>query len=116
MLGCLLEPLEQWRRVAPRAAADEGNKTGGSGTSSSSLSPYASGDLQNNQKRSKQLILVFFSFLFMDLFVSILDLFFSWFLLLLCLRRPAGKWASVDGCAATGGQSVQRRAGRGRRG
>jgi len=52
--------LEQWRRVAPRAAADEGNKTGGSGTSSSSLSPYAGGDLQNNQKRSKQLILVFF--------------------------------------------------------
>jgi hypothetical protein len=102
VLGSLLEPLEQWRRVAPRAAADEGNKT--------------SGDLQNNQKRSKQLILVFLSFLFMDLFVSILDLFFSWFLLLLCLRRPAGKWASVDGCAATGGQSVQRRAGRGRRG
>jgi hypothetical protein len=63
VLGCLLEPLEQWRRVAPRAAADEGNKTGGSGTSSSSLSPYASGDLQNNQKRSKQLILVFFFFL-----------------------------------------------------
>jgi len=49
-----------WRRVSSRAASDEGNKTGGSGTSSSSLSPYAGGDLQNNQKRSKQLILVFF--------------------------------------------------------
>jgi len=55
--------LEQWRRVAPLAAADEGNKTGGSGTSSSSLSPYAGGDLQNNQKRSKQLILVLSFFL-----------------------------------------------------
>jgi hypothetical protein len=52
--------LEQWRRVVPRAAADEGNETGGSGMSSSSLSPYASGDLQNTQKHNKQLILVFF--------------------------------------------------------
>jgi hypothetical protein len=48
--------LEQWRR----AAADEGNETGGSRMSSSSLSPYASGDLQNTQKHNKQLILVFF--------------------------------------------------------
>jgi hypothetical protein len=64
--------LEQWRRVVPRAtatgvgsraAADEGDKTGGSGTSSSSLSPYAGGDLQNNRKHNKQLILIFLSFL-----------------------------------------------------
>jgi len=26
VLGSLLESLEQWRRVAPRAVADEGNK------------------------------------------------------------------------------------------
>lgn len=47
-----------WRRVASRAA-DEGNNTGGSETSSSSLSPYAGGDLQNNQKHNRQLILIF---------------------------------------------------------
>jgi hypothetical protein len=54
--------LEQWRRFVPRAAADEGYKTGGSGTSSSSLSPYADGDLQNNRKHNRQLILIFISF------------------------------------------------------
>jgi hypothetical protein len=55
--------LEQWRCIVPRAAADEGDKTGGSRTSSSSLSPYAGGDLQNNQKHNRQLILIFLSFL-----------------------------------------------------
>jgi hypothetical protein len=35
-------------------------ETGGSGPSSSSLSPYAGGDLQNKQERSKQLILLVF--------------------------------------------------------
>jgi len=44
---------EQWRRVGSRAAADEGVRTGGSGTSSSSLSPYAGGDLQNNRKHNR---------------------------------------------------------------
>jgi hypothetical protein len=44
--------------VGSCAAADEGNKTGGSGTSSSSLSPYTSGDLQNNRKHNRQLILI----------------------------------------------------------
>jgi hypothetical protein len=34
----------------------------GSGTSSSSLSPYAGGDLQNNQKYNRQLILIFLYF------------------------------------------------------
>jgi hypothetical protein len=55
--------LEQGRRVGSRVAADEGDRTGGSGTSSSSLSPYAGGDLQNNRKHNKQLILIFLSFL-----------------------------------------------------
>jgi hypothetical protein len=75
--GSLLEPLEQWRRVAQRATATggawihapppmKGTESGESGTSSSSLPPYAGGDLQNNQERSKQLILLFF--LFLDLF------------------------------------------------
>jgi len=36
--------LEQWRHVGSRAAANEGNKTGGSGTSSSSLSSYTDGE------------------------------------------------------------------------
>jgi hypothetical protein len=58
-----------WLRVSSRTATDEGTKTSGSRMSSSSLSPYAGGDLQNNQKRSKQLILVF-SFLFTDLFTT----------------------------------------------
>jgi len=49
-----------WRHMGSRAAADEGGKTGGLGMSSSSLSPYASGDLQNNQKHHMQLILIFF--------------------------------------------------------
>jgi hypothetical protein len=53
---------EQWRRVGSRVAADEGDRTGGSGTSSSSLSPYAGGDLQNNRKHNRQLILIFLSF------------------------------------------------------
>jgi nitrate reductase gamma subunit len=48
-----------WRRLSSRAAADKGNKTSGSRTSSSSLSLYTDDDLQNNQKHSKQLILVF---------------------------------------------------------
>jgi hypothetical protein len=48
--------------VGSRAAADEGDRTGGSGTSSSSLSPYAGGDLQNNRKHNRQLILIFLSF------------------------------------------------------
>jgi len=109
--------LEQWRRVVPLAAADEGNETGGSGTSSSSLSPYASGDLQNTQKRNKQLILVFF-FLVHG---SVCFHFRSAFLLVSpssLFRRPTGEWVSVDGCAAAGGRSMQRRAcgwGRGRR-
>jgi hypothetical protein len=51
--------LRHWQRVGSRAAADEGNKTGGSGMSSSSLSPYAGGDLQNNRKHYRQLILIF---------------------------------------------------------
>jgi len=34
----------------------------GSGMSSSSLSPYAGGDLQNNQKYNRQLILIFLYF------------------------------------------------------
>ena len=48
-----------WRRVGSRAAADEGNKTSVSGTSSSSLSPNTGGDLQNNRKYNTQLILIF---------------------------------------------------------
>jgi hypothetical protein len=39
-------------------------ETGGLGTSSSSLSPCAGGDLQQQQKRNNQLILVFISFVF----------------------------------------------------
>jgi hypothetical protein len=72
--------------MGSRAAADEGGKTGGSGMSSSSLSPYASGDLQNNQKHHRQLILIFF-LCFQSFFLSLLlrfgsaslsvDLFFS---------------------------------------
>jgi hypothetical protein len=39
-----LKLQKQWRHVAPRATTDEGNKTGGSGMSSSSLSSYAIGE------------------------------------------------------------------------
>jgi hypothetical protein len=49
-------------------------ETGGSGTSSSSLSPYAGGDLQNKQERSKQLILLVFfrsAFLLCSLFLPV---------------------------------------------
>jgi len=53
---------EQWRCVGSRAATDEGERTGGSGTSSFSLSPYADGDLQNNRKHNRLLILIFLSF------------------------------------------------------
>jgi len=49
-----------WQRLSSRTAADKGNKTSGLRTSSSSLSLYTDDDLQNNQKHSKQLILVFF--------------------------------------------------------
>jgi len=76
--ACETTRHHHWRHVGSRAAADESKKTGGSGTSSSSLSPYTSGDLQNTQKHNKQLILVF-SFLFTDLFVFLLDMLFSWF-------------------------------------
>jgi hypothetical protein len=73
--GRLLELLEQWWHVAPLATATDGAwihapppmkvaETGGSGTSSSSLSPYAGSDLQQQQKRNNQLILVFISFVF----------------------------------------------------
>jgi hypothetical protein len=43
-------------------------ETGGTGTSSSSLSPCAGGDLQQQQKRNNQLILVFISFVFVFCF------------------------------------------------
>jgi hypothetical protein len=67
-------------RVVPRATATGGawihapppmkvTETGGSGTSSSSLSPYAGSDLQQQQKRNNQLILVFISFVFEICFV-----------------------------------------------
>jgi hypothetical protein len=39
-------------------------KTGGSGMSSSSLSPYAGSDLHRQQNHNNQLILVFISFFF----------------------------------------------------
>ena len=48
-----------WVHALPPMKA---TKTGGSGTSSLSLSPYAGGDLQNNQKHNRQLILIFLSF------------------------------------------------------
>jgi hypothetical protein len=52
--------------VGSRAAADEDNKIGGSGTSSSSLSSYAGGEghrTYNNKKTHKQQsILIFLSF------------------------------------------------------
>ena len=55
-----------WWRVGSRAAADEDNKTGGSGMSSSSLSSYAGGEGHrtcNNKKTHKQQsILIFLSF------------------------------------------------------
>jgi hypothetical protein len=61
VLGSVLEPLEQWRRVAQRATATGSAwihalplmkvvEIVGSGTSSSSLSPCAGGDLQQQQK------------------------------------------------------------------
>ena len=59
--ACETTRHHHWRHVGSRTAADESNQIGGSGTSSLSLSPYADGDLQNTQKHSKQLILVFLS-------------------------------------------------------
>jgi len=49
-------PLKQQRRVAPRitVTADEGSKTGGSGTSSSSLSSYAVGEDHHYLQQGKQ--------------------------------------------------------------
>jgi hypothetical protein len=72
-----------WRCVGSRATADEGGKTGGSGTSSSSLSPYAGSDLQRQQNCNNQLILVFISFVF---FKSALVFFFFRSVPFLCLR------------------------------
>nr|XP_034914655.1 pollen-specific leucine-rich repeat extensin-like protein 4 [Populus alba] len=43
---------QQWQRVGSCVAVNEGGKTGGSRMSSSSLSPYAGGDLQNNRKHN----------------------------------------------------------------
>jgi hypothetical protein len=62
-------------------------ETGGSGTSSSSLSPYAGGDLQNKQERSKQLILLVF-----------LDLHFSSVL----FSSRCGFFSSADGRSSGG--------------
>jgi len=45
-------PPEQWRRVGSRAAAGN-SKIQGSGMSSSPLSSYAGGDLQEQPKRNK---------------------------------------------------------------
>jgi hypothetical protein len=41
---------EQWRHVAPRAAANEGSRTVDRKTPSSTLSSYAGGDLKNTTK------------------------------------------------------------------
>jgi hypothetical protein len=88
--------------------------TGGSGLASSLLPFLAGGDLQNTQKHSKQLILVFF-FLVHESICFRLDLLFSWFRLLLCFMRLAGEWVSVDGCAAAGGRFGSAGRGEGRR-
>jgi len=59
---CSTRP-RHWRCVGSCAAADKDNKTGGSGTSSSSLSSYAGGEGHhtcNNKKTHKQPF--FFSF------------------------------------------------------
>jgi len=93
--ACETTRHHHWRHVGSRAAADESKKTGGSGTSSSSLSPYTSGDLQNTQKHNKQLILVF-SFLFTDLFVFLLDMLFSWFWSAVLLFFTGGRFAVED--------------------
>jgi hypothetical protein len=77
--------------------------TGGSGLASSLLPFLAGGDLQNTQKHSKQLILVFF-FLVHGSICFHLDMIFSWFRLLPCFRRLASERVSVDGCAAAGGR------------
>lgn len=53
--------------VGSRSVDGEGNKIGGSGTSSSSLSPYADGDLQK-QPKMQQAVDFNFSFFFLDLF------------------------------------------------
>jgi hypothetical protein len=61
VVACCSTRHRHWWRVGSHAAANEGDRTGGSGTSSSSLSPYAGGDLQNKRKHNRQLILIFFS-------------------------------------------------------
>jgi len=64
MSGRLLELPEQWRRVVPRATATGGTwihapppmkvaETGGSGTSSSSLSPYTGGESHRHLQKPK---------------------------------------------------------------
>ena len=63
MLGTLPEPLEQWRRVVPRApplaardpraAAGNSIKTRGSGVSSSPLSSYAGGESHCHLQKPK---------------------------------------------------------------
>jgi hypothetical protein len=95
---------EQWRRVcSTRRRRKKKQGMGGSGLASSLLPFLADGDLQNTQKHSKQLILVFF-FLVHESVCFRLDLLFSWFRLLLCFMWLAGEWVSVDGCAAAGGR------------
>jgi len=71
-----------WRHVGSCAAADEGGKTSGLRTSSSSLSPYASGDLQNNRKH-KQAVDFNFFLCFQFVFLSLLLRFGSASLLVL---------------------------------
>ena len=58
--------------------------TGGSGAASSPLPFLTGGDLQNNPKTQQAIDFILFYFGFTDLFVSILDLLCSWFLMLLC--------------------------------
>jgi len=43
-----------WQRVGSRTDADEGNKTGRSGTSSSSLSSYVVGEDHHHMQQGKQ--------------------------------------------------------------
>jgi hypothetical protein len=84
-------------------------ETGGSGTSSSYLFPCAGGDLQQQQKRNNQLILVFIFFVFGICFS------FSFSPFRICSFLPIGSFPFVSpflfqvvGCMNKGGPTAAR--------
>jgi hypothetical protein len=83
--GRLLELLEQWWHVAPLATATDGAwihapppmkvaETGGSGTSSSSLSPYAGGESHRHLQKPRNATSSCFYFVFFFFFSDLLFL------------------------------------------